>query len=55
MVNLGGDTSSAALSLRLSEKERVPVVILNNEKHFDDIKEICTIRVSELKQIMENL
>ncbi|MBS7281074.1 MAG: hypothetical protein KIH09_14765 [Candidatus Freyarchaeota archaeon] len=50
-----GDLSSAALSLRLSEKERVPVVILDNEKHFEDIRGIYTLRVSELRQILENL
>ncbi len=43
-----GDLSSAALSLRLSEKEKVPVVILDDEKHFIDIKEICTLHVSDL-------
>lgn len=50
-----GDLSSAALSLRLSEKEKVPVVILDNEKHFDDIKEIYALRVSELQPVLESL
>lgn len=50
-----GDLSSAALSLRLSEKEMVPVVILDNEKHFEDIKEISTLRISDLHQILESL
>lgn len=50
-----GDLSSAALSLRLSEKEKVPVVILDNERRFDDIKEISTIRISDLRQILESL
>jgi len=44
-----GDLSAAALSLRLDEQGKVPVVILDGEKHFDDIKEIKTIRISELE------
>jgi len=44
-----GDLSSAALALRLSEREKVPVVILNEERHFGDIKEVASIRVSDLK------
>lgn len=48
-----GDLSSAALSLRLSEKREVPAVILEHERHFTDIAEISTIRVSELRQVLE--
>lgn len=50
-----GDLSSASLSLRLSEEKKVPVVILDNEKHFGDIQEISTIRISELHQVLESL
>jgi predicted nucleic acid-binding protein len=50
-----GDLSSAALSLSLSEEEKVPVVILDHEKHFDDIKEISTIRISNIHQILDSL
>ncbi|MEM1885746.1 MAG: hypothetical protein QXZ24_09120, partial [Candidatus Jordarchaeales archaeon] len=48
-----GDLSSAALSLRLSEESPTPVVVLDNEKHFEDIKEVSIIRVSELDEILE--
>jgi len=48
-----GDLSSAALSLRLSEKREVPTVILEDERHFNDITEVSTIRVSELRQVLE--
>jgi len=48
-----GDLSSAALSLRLSEESPAPVVVLDNEKHFEDIKEVSIIRVSELDEILE--
>lgn len=40
-----GDLSTAALSLRLN----APAVILDNEKHFDDIEGVSIIRISELK------
>jgi len=43
-----GDLSAAAASLRLSEKGDVPVVVLDQEKHFEDIKELSTIKTSEL-------
>lgn len=48
-----GDLSSAALSLRLSEEREVPTVILDHERHFDDITEVSTIRASELRQVVE--
>ncbi|HID17214.1 TPA: hypothetical protein EYP26_02860 [Candidatus Bathyarchaeota archaeon] len=41
-----GDLSAAALSLRLDEGD--PVVMLNREKHFDDMVEVKTIRVFDL-------
>lgn len=44
-----GDLSSAALALRLSDDEKVPVVILDDERHFDDINEIVSVKISELK------
>lgn len=44
-----GDLSAAALSLRLDEKGGVPIVILNREKHFDDIMEVKTMRISDLE------
>jgi len=43
-----GDLSSAALALRLSNREKVPVVILNEEKHFQDLSGISTVRISDL-------
>lgn len=48
-----GALSSAAFSLRLSEENPTPVVILDDEKHFDDIKEVSTIHVSELDKVLE--
>lgn len=44
-----GDLSSAALALRLSEGEKVPVVILDEERHFSDIREVASVRISNLK------
>lgn len=44
-----GDLSSAALALRLSEREKVPVVVLDGERHFGDIEEVASIKVSDLK------
>lgn len=44
-----GDLSSAALALTLSNKEKVPVVILDGEKHFEDLEEVASIRISDLK------
>ena len=41
-----GDLSAAALALRLGG---VPVIILDNEKHFNTITEVETIKISELK------
>ena len=45
-----GDLSSAALALKLSRNqgEKVPVTILDHERHFADIKEVDTLRVSQL-------
>ncbi|MGB9854639.1 MAG: hypothetical protein ACPLRY_07560 [Candidatus Bathyarchaeales archaeon] len=47
-----GDLSSAALALRLSDGEKVPVVILDEEKHFEDIEEVVSVKVSDLKEYM---
>lgn len=44
-----GDLSSAALSMRLSDHERVPVVILVHDKHFKEITEAQSITISRLK------
>lgn len=44
-----GDLSSASLALRLSHEEKVPVVTLDEEKHFKDIEEIASIKISKLK------
>lgn len=45
-----GDLSSAALALSLSnQSEKVPVVILDHERHFKDIDDVITLRVSQLK------
>jgi len=43
-----GDLSAAALALRLSEEKETPVIVLDNEKHFHDIEEVKTLKVSEL-------
>jgi hypothetical protein len=47
-----GDLSSAALALRLSDGEKVPVIILDEEKHFGDIKEVVSVKVSDLRDYM---
>jgi len=47
-----GDLSSAALALRLSDGEKVPVIILDEEKHFEDIKEVVSVKVSDLRDYM---
>ena len=44
-----GDLSSAALAMRLSEREQVSVVILDGERHFGDIEEVASTKVSDLK------
>jgi len=44
-----GDLSSAALALRLSNETRMPVVILDEEEHFEDLKEVEAIKISNLK------
>lgn len=44
-----GDLSSAALALRLSNEARIPVVILDHEEHFEDLKEVETVKISDLK------
>ncbi len=44
-----GDLSSAALALALSnQEEKVPVAILDHERHFEDIDEVVTLRMSQL-------
>jgi hypothetical protein len=47
-----GDLSSDALALRLSDGEKVPVIILDEEKHFEDIKEVASVKVSDLRDYM---
>jgi len=44
-----GDLSSAALALRLSDETRTPVVILDEEEHFEDLREVAAVRISNLK------
>lgn len=44
-----GDLSSAALALRLSDETGTPVIILDEEKHFEGLKEVTAVRVSNLK------
>lgn len=44
-----GDLSSAALALRLSDEARTPVVILDEERHFEDLREVTVVRISNLK------
>lgn len=45
-----GDLSSAALALRLSnEKTRTPVVILDEEEHFENLTEVEAVKISYLK------
>lgn len=43
-----GDLSAAALALRLAEDGSVPVVVLDGERHLDDVVEVNVVRVSEL-------
>lgn len=47
-----GDLSSAALALRLSDREKVPVIILDEERHFENMKEVMSIKLSNLKEYM---
>ncbi len=44
-----GDLSSAALAMRLSDRTRTPVVMLDQEEHFEDLKEVEAIKISNLK------
>ncbi len=44
-----GDLSSAALAMRLSDGEKVPVVILDHDRHFKDISEVQSIAISKLE------
>ena len=44
-----GDLSSAALALRLSDPVKTPVIILDEERHFEDMKEIEAIKISDLQ------
>lgn len=43
-----GDLSAAALSLRLADGGPAPVVVLDGERHLDDVAEVEVVRVSEL-------
>ncbi|MBS7627044.1 hypothetical protein KEJ51_08460 [Candidatus Bathyarchaeota archaeon] len=44
-----GILSSAALAIRLSYRDKVPVIILDEERHFEDIDEVSTVKISDLK------
>ncbi len=44
-----GDLSSASLAMRLSDAEKVPVVVLDHDRHFKDISEIQSIAISKLE------
>jgi len=44
-----GDLSSAALALRLSDEEKVPAIILDEERHFRDLEEVTSLNVSDLR------
>jgi len=44
-----GDLSSAALALRLSNEDRTPVVILDHEEHFEGLKEVEAVKISDFK------
>lgn len=44
-----GDLSSAALALRLSDPLKTPVIILDEERHFKDLKEVEVIKISDLQ------
>jgi len=39
----------AALALDLSDEGKVPVVILNEERHFEELEEVVSVRISNLK------
>jgi len=43
------DLSSAALALRLSNGERVTVIILDERRHFGDLQEVNSIYISDLR------
>lgn len=44
-----GDISSAALALSMSDEEKVAVIILDHERHFKDLIEVESIKISDLK------
>ena len=46
-----GDLSSAALASCLSDVhvQSVPVIVLNEETHFKDLKEVAAVKISDLK------
>ncbi len=48
-----GDLSSAALSISLSKRGvNAPVVILDREKHFEDIEEVEAVKISKLPKVI---
>jgi len=44
-----GDLSSAALAMQLSDREKIPVIILDRERHFKEITEVESQPISGLK------
>src|SRR5437660_10165478 len=44
-----GDLSSAALSMRLADRETVPVVIRDGERHFEELTEVEPQAIASLK------
>ena len=43
-----GDLSSAALAMRLSDVDKVPVITLERDRHFKEISEVQSVTISNL-------
>lgn len=47
-----GDLSSASLALSMSDEERVTVIILDDERHFEELIEVESLKISDLKNMV---
>jgi len=50
-----GDLSSVASTLRLSDRWKVPVIVLDEERHFEDIREVVSVKLSDLRDHMTGM
>jgi hypothetical protein len=37
------------IGITLSDREKVPVIILDEERHFRDIEEVASVKISDLQ------